>query len=76
MTVRFHKPSPLTLHCSLAPPPDAEGDEFFCDADALVAGAGAGDAAALERFDAMLALDPGRFEDDEAGEEEEEEEMA
>jgi hypothetical protein len=57
---------------------DVEGD-FFYDEDEVAAGAadGGARAAALERFDAMLTIDPGRFADEdeeEEGEEEEEEE--
>ena len=49
---------------------NTEGD-FFYDEDEVAAGAGddAARAAALERFDAMLSMDPGRFADE--GDEEE-----
>jgi hypothetical protein len=61
-------------------PGDEEGGDFFYDEDEVAAGAEGARGAALDRFDAMLQIDPSRFadedEDEEYDEEEEEEEAA
>ena len=49
---------------------DDEGGEFYCGEDGDEDDDGAR-AAALERFDAILQIDAGRFADDEEEEEEE-----
>ncbi len=72
--------APRLTRCTPAAPADDadEGGDFFFDEQEVAAGAGDAErAAALQRFDAMLQIDPGRFADEdeeyEEGEEEEEE---